>query len=65
MHEYPNEEPNVEIEAGTNEVVVFTSEDTTEMGYVLCCLTSCIFPFNILFLFLTDRTTYVVNWPGN
>lgn len=40
--------------------MVFTSEETSDIGYVLCCITPCIFPFNLLFLMLTDRTTYVI-----
>ena len=43
-----------------NNAIMFTYEDTSDVGYLLCCLTPCICPFNLLFLFLTERTTYIV-----
>lgn len=46
---------------GAREIIVFTNEETSDIGYVLCCLTTCCCPFNVFFLFLTDRTTYVVH----
>jgi len=55
MHDDIDEKLNDE-----QDITVFTSEETSDIGYVLCCLTPCIFPLNFLFLLLTDRTTYVV-----
>ena len=57
-HEVKSTEVTTE---ATNGILVFTNEDTSDFGYVLCCLTACCCPFNILFLFLTDRTTYIVH----
>lgn len=42
------------------DTTMFTTDETSDIGYVLCCITPCIFPFNLLFLLLTDRTTYVI-----
>lgn len=54
------------ITEATRDILVFTNEETSDFGYVLCCLTTCCLttcccPFNMFFLFLTDRTTYIVH----